>query len=123
MILIVHDSTLLFGLVNLQNHVISLANQSWWYSVLSVASCVPVFTLTPRFILSVRALYARDQGNRGTSTCGIDSAFGLSSTVSNLGGIAFADAWLEDEIPWVEEPEMSIGDGDKVFVRGDSDPC
>lgn len=45
---------------------------------------VPVFTLTPRFILSVRALYARDlQG--GSVPHGIDTEF--SFTPVSGGGI------------------------------------
>ena len=45
--------------------------------VLFVLEYVLVFTLSPRFILSIRDLYARDvQGRHGE---GIDTGFGLSS--------------------------------------------
>lgn len=49
-----------------------------------VLQCVPMFTLTPRFILSIRKLYARDvDGRRGE---GIDTGFGLSSSGRSAAG-------------------------------------
>ena len=45
--------------------------------LLSILQVVPLFTLTPRFIISIRELYARDaQCGRGE---GIDTGFGLTS--------------------------------------------
>lgn len=45
---------------------------------------VPMYTLAPRFILSLRAVYARDvQGRRGE---GIDTGFGLLSTSTGRSG-------------------------------------
>lgn len=70
-----------------------------------------MFTLTPRFILSVRALYARDLRSR--SGCGIDTGFGLSSIChSEVGGTAmvFADAGRDDEVQRDEEMSMEVGD-------------
>ena len=58
--------------------------------MLFILEYVPMFTLSPRFILSIRELYARDvQGRRGE---GIDTGFGLSS-VRGAGNsaIVFAD--------------------------------
>lgn len=114
-LLLVFNSTLLFGLVNLQSHTIPLTSGTWWYSMLSVVSCVPVFTLTSRFILNMRALYARDVRNRGGSE--IDTGFGLSS-LSNPGvggtAIVFADAGLDDGA--LRDEEMSTKNGEEEFT-------
>ncbi|KAF8547043.1 hypothetical protein OG21DRAFT_1573935 [Imleria badia] len=62
---------------------------------------VPMYVLTPRFILSIRELYARDvQGRRGE---GIDTGFGLLSSGRGAGtAIVFADIegneGLEDDV-------------------------
>lgn len=59
---------------------------------------VPMYTLTPRFILSIRELYARDvQGRRGE---GIDNGFGLLSTDRGAVGTAmvFADVEPNEEL-------------------------
>ncbi|KAF8135144.1 hypothetical protein EV363DRAFT_1557624 [Boletus edulis] len=56
-----------------------------WQMILSIIlEYVPIFTLTPRFILSIRELYARDVESR----CGewIDTAFGLSSSGHRTSG-------------------------------------
>ena len=46
--------------------------------LLGILQVVPLFTLTPRFIISIRELYARDvQCRRGD---GIDTGFGLTSS-------------------------------------------
>ena len=46
-------------------------------TLLNILEVVPLFTLTPRFIISIRELYARDvQCRRGE---GIDTRFGLTS--------------------------------------------
>ena len=64
--------------------------------VLIVVQYVPMFTLTPRFIMGLRELAARDvQGSCGG---GIDSGFGLSSSNSNAGtAIVFADVGKNEE--------------------------
>ena len=46
--------------------------------LLDILEVLPVFTLSPRFIISIRELYARDvQCRRGE---GIDTWFGLTSS-------------------------------------------
>jgi len=103
-------STLAFGLVNLQAQRLFLSLAVKWLSaVLQVASNVPVFALTPRFILSIRALYARDTRR----CCGIDTGFGLSSLgnpIADVSAIVFAD---------IEESEGSERDEEIVMTEGD----
>lgn len=63
-----------------------------WSTALLILEFVPQFTLTPRFILSLRALYARNvQGGQGSD---IDTAFGFTSAPGHgtVGTIVFADA-------------------------------
>ncbi|KAN0092667.1 hypothetical protein V8E55_003451, partial [Tylopilus felleus] len=64
---------------------------------------VPIFTLTPRFIIKVRELYARDiQGRRCE---GIDTGFGWPSLDCDTGGtvttVEFAEAGDEEEVDGV----------------------
>lgn len=86
-------STLVFGLVNLPPQCLfDLLAVKGLPTVLFVACNVPVFTLAPRFILSIRALYARDLRYR--QDYGIDTGFGFSSLSNpSAGGTAmvFAD--------------------------------
>ena len=68
-----------------------------------MAQCIPAFTLVPRFILSLRELYARDvQGRRGSN---IDTAFGLASVSTHgaLTTIMFADGRQNGELEQSEE--------------------
>ena len=77
--------------------------------VFTVVQYVPIFTLTPRFIMSLRELYARDvQGRRGG---GIDTGFGLSSSSYGAGGMAivFADLERLEGLEVVEEIPMQAG--------------
>ena len=58
-----------------------------------------MFTLTPRFILSIRALYARDLRGR-TESRDMDNEFGLTSVSGHgVGGTAmvFADVGQNEE--------------------------
>ena len=65
-----------------------------------------MYTLTPRFILSIRELYARDvQGRRGE---GIDTAFGLLSTDRGAAGTAMLFADVEPN-EGLEEIDTGIG--------------
>jgi len=61
-----------FALINSLT-LLNVLSGTWW----GVAEYVPVFTLVPRFFLSLRELYARDFRGR----CGgdIDTAFGFTS--------------------------------------------
>lgn len=75
---------------------------------LAVLEYVPLFTLTPRFIISIRELYARDvQGRRGG---GIDTGFGLSLSSRSVGGteIVFAGVEQNEGCGGVEEVSMEV---------------
>ena len=48
-----------------------------WWILMTIAQNVPTITLVPRFILSLRELYASDL--RGRQGGNIDTAFGLTS--------------------------------------------
>ena len=70
--------------------------------MLFILEYVPVFTLSPRFIMSIRELYARDvQGRRGE---GIDTGFGLSSDRgAGRSAIVFADVEQNEGLEHIEE--------------------
>ena len=72
-----------------------LPSGGWGFIVLTLLANVPMYTLTPRFILSMRELYACDVQNGLVG--GIDSKFGLS-TMSAGGTMVFAhrENWNED---------------------------
>ena len=75
---------------------------------LAVLEYVPLFTLTPRFIISIRELYARDvQDRRGG---GINTGFGLSLSSRSIGGteIVFADVEQNEGLGDVEEVSMEV---------------
>ena len=65
------------------------------YYVLLVVSNVPLYTLTPRFVVNIRELYALDIVSRRGGD--IDAGFGLSSRASRgvgsttVGTIVFAE--------------------------------
>ncbi|KAF8136545.1 hypothetical protein EV363DRAFT_1428926 [Boletus edulis] len=65
---------------------------------------VPIFALTPRFILSIRRMYARDVEGR----CGeeIDTGFGLSSS-GHGATIVFADIERNGGLEDIEEIETT----------------
>lgn len=68
------NSILALSLLNILNSTI-IPQEGWW--ILSyLGQYLPPFTLAPRFILSLRALYVRDLQGRYESD--IDTAFGLS---------------------------------------------
>lgn len=54
----------------------------WQFLSMLLVGLIPFSTLTPRFILDVRELYARDVRGRGYSE--IDSGFGLSALSDNV---------------------------------------
>ena len=66
---------------------------SWWIVLGGMMEYVPAFTLTPRLILSLRKLYARDLRSRDGSD--IDTAFSLVSTSDDatitMSVVTFAD--------------------------------
>ncbi|KAF8418117.1 hypothetical protein L210DRAFT_3579911 [Boletus edulis BED1] len=78
----------LYALLNLLFFVANVPLTGWKVLPVGILQNVPVLTLSSRFILSLRALYARDVQGRG-----IDSEFGFTSVdVRSVGGIAFARA-------------------------------
>ena len=74
----------------------------WLMCLLGILQYVPMFTLSPRFILSIWELYACDvQGRRGE---GIDTGFGLSSDRSaGRLAIVFADVEQNEGLEDIEE--------------------
>jgi len=70
---------------------------------------VPISTLTPRFILNMRELYARNvRGERGS---GIDSGFGLSTVSGRLASrstIVFVDGGRNEGLEHGEEIPMEV---------------
>ena len=77
----------------------------WQPYLLYILEYVPMYTLTPRFIISIRETYARDvQVSRGD---GIDTGFGLPSGRGLVGtAMMFADVGENMD---VEEIPMDIG--------------
>ena len=84
-----------------------LPTNGWWQIFLPTIEYIPPYTLVPRLILSLRALYARDlQGRRGSD---IDTAFGLTSTSSHgaaVSAIMFADDGQNEGLEEREEIQM-----------------
>ncbi|KAI9459538.1 hypothetical protein HD554DRAFT_1616316 [Boletus coccyginus] len=94
----------MYNLITLLNTLGISATVGW--QLLIILQYVPMYILTPRFMLSIRELYARDvQGRRGE---GIDTGFGLLSS-SRGTAIMFADVepskGLEDDV------QGRVGDG------------
>ncbi|KAF8558598.1 hypothetical protein OG21DRAFT_1493819 [Imleria badia] len=90
---------LLFGLVNLLAYVAKIVITGWRIIPMGILNFVPVLTLTPRFVLSMRALYARDLRGR-CEPCHMDTGFGFTSaSESGTRGstILFVDVGLSEE--------------------------
>ena len=88
-------SIFLFNLMNMLAALGKFPTGGWQLILALILNYVPIFALTPRFILSIRELYARDiEGRRGE---GIDSGFGLSlsSQGSQVNGISIVFADVE----------------------------
>ena len=79
----------------------------WQTALFNILSVVPLFTLTPRFIVSIRELYARDvHCGRGE---GIDTGFGLTSGRSAVEtAIVFADAVQNEGPEDIEEVPREV---------------
>jgi len=100
--LIIRYSVFLYSLINLLAALRVLSSTEVWQAVLTfILQYVPMFTLTPRFVLSIRELHARDIQAR----CGgeIDTGFGLSSHGRNTGGTVVMFASLNGGLEDVEE--------------------
>ncbi|KAF8442242.1 hypothetical protein L210DRAFT_3644387 [Boletus edulis BED1] len=77
--------------------------------LLFIVAYVPLFLLTPRFIISVRKLYARGiQGTRRGE--GIDTGFGLSSAGGSANGtvMVFVDAEQNEGLEDIDEISMEV---------------
>ena len=90
----------------------------WW--ILGAATFPPQFMLVPRFILSLRALYAHDVQGRGGSD--IDTAFGLgSSSGHDAAGstIVFASGGQNEEEEQGEEhvEQRREGQGEEIQME------
>ena len=83
--------------------------EGWGAIPLALAQLIPPYTLVPRFILSLRKLYARDlRGRRGSD---IDTAFGFTSVFSHgvdVNAIVFADGGQNKGLEQGEEIEMEV---------------
>ena len=104
------DSVFLFALVDILGTSGKLPTEGWQLLLLFILQSVPIYTLTPRFILSIRELYARDvQGRRSE---GIDTEFGLSLSgrgAASGTAIVFVDVEQNEMLDGVEEIPMEVG--------------
>ena len=87
-------STFCFDLVNMLGFL-GYIPVGWVTDVVESSTEILFYTLTPRFVISIRELYALDTQGR----CDVDSGFGLSSGggrgvggTATIGTIAFAEA-------------------------------
>ena len=107
--MIFHHSILLFNLINVLSVSGTVPAGGWGVIVLVISEYVPIYTLTPRFILNMRELYAHDmQGRRGE---GIDTGFGFSLSSRDAGGMpmVFADVGENHGLEDIEEIPMELG--------------
>ncbi|KAG9309465.1 hypothetical protein JVU11DRAFT_10434 [Chiua virens] len=65
------------NLIDLLGNTGRIPGSGWQYIFTCILADVPAYTLTPRFIISLREMYANDV--QGRSSCGIDSGLGLST--------------------------------------------
>jgi len=96
-------STFSFSLISVLAASGKLPAGGWQVIPLYILEVVPIYTLTPRFIMGLRKVYARDvQGRRGSR---IDTAFGLSSSDRGVDGttVVFADIERNGGLVGVEE--------------------
>lgn len=102
-------SIFLFSLINVLGVSGKLPADGWQAILLFLLAYVPLFTLIPRFIISIREMYASDtRGGRGD---GIDTGFGLMSFGRDAGGtaIVFADVGQNEGLEDVEGIPMEVG--------------
>ena len=88
----------LFDIINVLVNFGLLPTGGWQFLLLLLVQYVPMFTLTPRFILSIRELYARDVYSRRRGF-GIDTGFGLESSGGStaiMTELVFADFEQKD---------------------------
>ena len=103
-------SGFLFGLIFVLSASGKFPTGGWQLDLLAILGYVPMYTLTPRFILSIRELYKHDV--QGGPRDGIDTGFGLSSAGYGAGdgtAIVFAGAAQSGEPEDLEEIPMELG--------------
>jgi len=99
----------MFSLINLLVSFGKLSLKQLWQADLTfILQLVPIFTLTSRFIISIRELYAHDV--RGTRGEGIDTGFGLPSHGGSAGGtvVMFAGFGRDEGAEGTEEIPMEL---------------
>ena len=101
----------MYNIVNVLFAAGKTPDGEWQMTPLFIAEFVPMYTLTPRFVMSIRELYARDAQKGVHCGGGIDTGFGLSSPSCGACGtrILFAD---------VEEHELNDIDELSTVVAG-----
>lgn len=101
------NSVLTYALIDVLASTGNIPTYGWRIILIGTMESVPAITLVPRFILSLRKLYARDlRGRRGSD---IDIAFGLTSGCSHgavVSVIMFADARQNERVEQGEEIQM-----------------
>lgn len=103
---------LVFSVIHVLYYVAQIPQDGWWI-LLAVPEYVPPFTLVPRFILSLRALYVRDLQGRHRSD--VDTAFGLTSTAiqaTSISTIIFAYDGQNEGLEQGDEMEMREMEGE-----------
>ena len=87
------NSMLAYGLIDVLGSTGIIQAEGYAEIAMGIMELIPPFILVPRFVLTLRKVYARDlQGRRGSE---IDTAFGLGSAVGRgavASAIMFADA-------------------------------
>jgi len=109
--LLVKQGILYFLGIFLYNFVVvfNYSGGVWQGYLLLVLAYVPMYALTPRLILNIRELYARDvQGRRGE---GIDTGFGLLSTRGGADGTTMVFADVEPNEGLEDDARGRCGDG------------
>ena len=101
------NSILTSALVNILDNTVGIPTNGLLAILVWAIEGIPAITVVPRFILSLRKLYARDL--RGRHGSDIDIAFGFTSA-SDHGAVAsaimFADGRQNEEEEQGEEIQM-----------------
>lgn len=115
-------STLLYSIVNMLGLLGKLPPGLRIY-MLVISTTIPVYILTPRFVMSIRQLYVLD--TQGRCNADIDTGFGLSSRADRgvggstiLGTIAFVEggSGLNDGAEIIMMEERAESGSRQVFV-------
>ena len=87
------NSILIYAVLNVLQYTARIPSDGWWILLTMLPQFIPTFIIVPRFILSLRELYACDiQGQRENDT---DTAFGLTSASSQHAAAASAIMFAE----------------------------